>query len=172
MIFGVCVCVGVKKRKQSRKAGKIRLPEKLHLKKRLHIPHHADQITGLSWGKKMHIKEKPGKYKHFWNTKCSFYASLLHILVWSSNSLENRCWAHFPKLKTHKASPFARFQRSVPGRLCPGGLYGCCRWASADTGLAESTSSCKRSRTRQSPKYPGYHLCLLPIGNYMPKYSI
>lgn len=61
--------------------------------------------------------------------------------------------------------PSAQSPRSVSGHLCPGSPCGCCRWASAGTDRAASTSSCRRHRTPQSPACPGCHLCQPPAAH-------
>lgn len=61
--------------------------------------------------------------------------------------------------------PSAQSPRSVSGHLCPGNPCGCCRWASAGTDRAASTSSCRRHRTPQSPACPGCHLCQPPAAH-------
>lgn len=165
MIFGVCICVFVWESKKkwgfqrslilNNSFGAISRQELVCI-----FINELIKLQAWFWERAKKIREE------IWT---SFSAlSMLHYyphvcLEWQVSW--KQIWARFPKLKTHRTTPFAQFQGSVTGHLCPGGLYGCCRWASADTGLSEWTSSCKRSKTRQSPKCPGYHLCLLPIRN-------
>lgn len=184
MIFGACICVFVWERKKeaTRQSKKKWGFQRSHILKKTNNNKKKpplEPLAGKTWDAYSSLRWS--NYRHEFGRavkRCILEEKTGEIQTlssaWSSNSPENRCWAHFPKVKTDKVSPFAQFQGSVPDHLCPGGLYGCCRWASAGTGLAGSTSSCKRSRTRQSPKCPGYHRCLLPIRKNTPckKYTI
>lgn len=69
--------------------------------------------------------------------------------------------SHFIHIKTGDL-PFAQCWGNGPGRLRPGDLSGCCRWAWAGTNPCEWTSSCRRSRTPRSPEFLGCHLYLPP----------
>lgn len=75
-------------------------------------------------------------------------------------------------LPTKHTSPFVQSRGSVWGHLCPGGLYGCCRWASAGTDHGALTSSYRKSRTPQIPKCPGCHQCLPPKNQWWRKTEI
>lgn len=62
--------------------------------------------------------------------------------------------------------PFVHSPGSGPGRWCPGDLCGCCRWAWGGTDPCGWTSSCRRSRTLQSPTSPGCRLYLPPTNRH------